>query len=85
MTLIQLARSIAAITACLMTAPLLGQETPRYAIVLLPSLGGEDAVAYGLNGQGEAVGRSDDALGRSRPTLWPLSGTPVDLGTLAGR
>jgi probable HAF family extracellular repeat protein len=68
----------------------MGQATlwsgPAHTPVLLQTLGGKMAVAFGINDNGDVVGYSLTASNTVfRPTLWAAPGhLPVDIGTLAG-
>ena len=48
---------------------------------VLPTLGGENGVAYGINEKDEAVGYSQTAVGLERATIW-FGNKPVELDTL---
>jgi uncharacterized membrane protein len=48
---------------------------------VLPTLGGENGVVYGINEKDEAVGYSQTATGLERATIW-FGNKPVELDTL---
>lgn len=64
-----------------LAAPSPAQAT--YTFEALPTLGGTESFALGLNDHGDVVGQSRLANGQARATLWG-GGQVVDLGTLGG-
>lgn len=48
---------------------------------ILPTLGGDNGMVYGLNERGQAVGSSETPTGKERATLW-LEGRPIQIDTL---
>ena len=48
---------------------------------ILPTLGGENGMVYGINEHGQAVGASETPTGQERATLW-TRGRPVQIDTL---
>jgi uncharacterized membrane protein len=48
---------------------------------VLPTLGGENGVVYGINEKDEAIGYSQTATGQERATIW-FGAKPVQLDTL---
>lgn len=47
--------------------------------VILPTLGGDDAMAFAINPAGTVVGQSEIAGGELHATMW-VDGLPIDLG-----
>jgi probable HAF family extracellular repeat protein len=70
------------LTAGLLTAGL-HAAPPRFTVIELPTLGGDQAVAFGINDLGDVVGWSLTRGGELHACLWD-DGVPVDLGTLGG-
>lgn len=60
-----------------------GQQ-PRYTLTDLGTLGGKEAIAYGINNAGAISGWASVASGEQHPVLW-RDGKTTDLGGLAGR
>ena len=58
--------------------------TPGSGMQMLPTLGGNSGVAYGINDSGQVVGVASNASGRDRPFLWTATGGIQDLGVLSG-
>lgn len=48
---------------------------------ILPTLGGENGMVYGINERGQVVGSSETPTGQERATLW-LDGRPLQIDTL---
>ncbi len=51
---------------------------PRYGLVYLPTLGGDNGEVFGINDLGQAVGWSQNAAGDTVATLWNLVPPPTD-------
>lgn len=56
---------------------------PQFDVIELPTLGGAQAAAFGINDNGDVVGWSLTRDGEQHACLWE-NGAPVDLGTLGG-
>lgn len=69
--------------AVLLFAPASALAT-EWHIAALPTLGGAEGEANGINNLGQVVGRAQDASGRFRAVRWDPDGGVVDLGVLPG-
>jgi probable HAF family extracellular repeat protein len=78
---------LASVLAALLAPGLLTAELraapPEFTVIELPTLGGDQAVAFGINDLGDVVGWSLTRAGELHACLWD-DGVPVDLGTLGG-
>ncbi|MCP3904927.1 MAG: hypothetical protein GY715_14980 [Planctomycetes bacterium] len=82
-------RSLGSLVTMLVTTSIACADDPEYAITLMPTLGGVESAAYGINDAGVVVGSADVSIEDGaddegyRAVRWDASGL-LNLGILGG-